>query len=43
MAVIAMLIIVELVIVALVISGGRDHGLTVWRMQTVEAFYAAEA
>ncbi len=35
--------IVELVIVTGVIGGARDHDLTVWRMQTVESFYAAEA
>ncbi len=40
---IVLLMIVDLIIVSLVISGTRDHDLTVRRLQTVEAFYAAEA
>ena len=43
MATIVVLLIVDLIILALVIGGARDHDLTVRRMQTVEAFYAGEA
>jgi hypothetical protein len=42
-AVIVVLVIIDLVIVGLVIGGTRDHDLTLRRMETVEAFYAAEA
>jgi hypothetical protein len=42
-AVIVVLVIIDLVIVGLVISGSRGHDLTIRRMETVEAFYAAEA
>jgi hypothetical protein len=42
-AVIVVLVIIDLVIVGLVISGTRGHDLTIRRMETVEAFYAAEA
>ena len=42
-ATIVVLLIVDLIILALVIGGARDHDLTVRRMQTVEAFYAGEA
>jgi hypothetical protein len=42
-AMIAILVIVDLVIIGMVISEARDHDLTVKRMQTMEAFYAAEA
>ena len=40
---IVLLMIIDLIIVSLVITGTRDHDLTVRRLQTVEAFYAAEA
>ena len=40
---VVVMLIIELVIVNGVIGGARDHDLTVWRMQTVESFYAAEA
>ena len=43
MAMIVLLMIVDLIVVALVITGTRDHDLTVRRLQTIEAFYAAEA
>ena len=42
-AVIVALVIIDLVIVGVVISGSRGHDLTIRRMETVEAFYAAEA
>ncbi|MHC4216881.1 MAG: hypothetical protein ACYSU7_00340 [Planctomycetota bacterium] len=42
-AVIVVLVIIDLVVVGLVISGTRGHDLTLRRMETVEAFYAAEA
>lgn len=42
-AMIALLMVIDLIIVAMVIGGGRDHELTVHRTQTIEAFYAAEA
>ena len=42
-AMVVILVIVDLIIVGMVISGGRDHDLTVKRMDTVRAFYAAEA
>jgi hypothetical protein len=42
-AVIVVLVIIDLVIIGLVISGTRGHDLTIRRMETVEAFYAAEA
>jgi hypothetical protein len=37
------LIVVDLIIVGFVVGIGRDHNLTVHRMQTLEAMYAAEA
>jgi hypothetical protein len=42
-AVIVVLVIIDLVIVGLVVSGSRGHDMTIRRMETVEAFYAAEA
>jgi hypothetical protein len=42
-AVIVVLVIIDLVIVGMVIAGSRGHDLTIRRMETVEAFYAAEA
>jgi hypothetical protein len=42
-AVIVILIIVDLVIVGIVLSGARGHDLTLRRVETVEAFYASEA
>ena len=42
-AMVVILVIVDLIIVGMVIGGGRDHDLTVKRMDTVRAFYAAEA
>lgn len=37
------LIIVDLIIVGIVVGGARDHDLTVRRIETINAFYAAEA
>ena len=42
-AFIVLLIIADLVIVGMVLTGGADHDLTVSRVETVQAFYAAEA
>jgi Tfp pilus assembly protein PilX len=42
-AIILVLVIVDLVIVGLVLSEARGHDVTVWRLDTVRAFYAAEA
>lgn len=42
-ATIAALIIINLVIVTIVVGGGRDHDLTVRRVETVQAYYAAES
>lgn len=37
------LVIVDLIIVGIVVGGARDHDLTVRRIETINAFYAAEA
>ncbi len=42
-AMVAVLIVLNLIVVGLVVGLGRDHSLTVHRMQTIEALYAAEA
>ena len=42
-AMVVVLLIIDLVVIAIVIGGARDHDLTVARMETIEAFYAAEA
>ena len=42
-ALILVMLIIDLIIIALVVGGARDHDLTIKRMQTIEAFYAAEA
>ncbi|MHC5007757.1 MAG: hypothetical protein ACYTGF_10415 [Planctomycetota bacterium] len=42
-AMVVFLIVVDLIIVGFVVGIGRDHNLTVHRMQTLEAMYAAEA
>ena len=36
------LVLVSLVITGMVLGGARDHNLTVRRLETVQAFYAAE-
>ena len=41
--VLVLVLIVELIIVATVVGGARDHDLTIRRMQAVESFYASEA
>ena len=40
---VVILLIVDLMIVGIVVGLSRDHDLTVRRMQTIEAMYAAEA
>ena len=42
-ATVVVLLTLNLVILGLVLNGGRDHDLTVRRLETVEAAYAAEA
>jgi hypothetical protein len=42
-ATIVLLLIIDLIIVGIVLGLSRDHDLTVRRMQTIEAMYAAEA
>ncbi len=42
-AIMVLLLVIELIIVTMVISGARDHDLTIRRLQTVESFYASEA
>ena len=40
---VVILLMVDLIIVGIVVGLSRDHDLTVRRMQTIEAMYAAEA
>ncbi len=40
---VVLLVIIDLIIVGLAVGLSRDHDLTVRRMQTIEAMYAAEA
>jgi len=42
-AVIASLLVVNLIIVGFAVGGARDQDLTVRRLETIRAFYAAEA
>ena len=42
-AVVVLMLILDLIVVGMVISGARGHDLTVRRMDTIRAFYAAEA
>jgi hypothetical protein len=42
-AMIVILLVVDLIVIGIVVGLGRDHNLTVYRMQTIEAIYAAEA
>ena len=42
-AMVVILLILDLIIVGIVIGLSRDHDLTIRRMQTIEAMYAAEA
>ena len=42
-AMIVVLLTLDLIIVGFVVSAGRDHALTIRRLETVEAAYAAEA
>jgi Tfp pilus assembly protein PilX len=41
--IVGLLVVVELVIVGMVLAGGREQDLTARRLETVRAFYAAEA
>ena len=40
---VVVLVMLEIMVIGMVLSGGRDHDLTVQRMNSVLAFYAAEA
>lgn len=42
-AMVVVLLVIDLIIVGIVLGLSRDHDLTVRRVQTVEAMYAAEA
>ena len=37
------LVVVNLIIISIVTGGARDHDLTIKRVETIQAFYAAEA
>ncbi len=41
-SIIVVLLVVDLIVISIVIGGGRDHDLTVRRLETERAFYAAE-
>ena len=41
-AMLVVLILIYVIVISMVISGARDHLLTVRRMETIQAFYAAE-
>jgi hypothetical protein len=40
---VGLLVVVDLIIVGMVLAGGREQDLTVRRLETVRAFYAAES
>ena len=42
-AMVVVLITIDLIVIAIVLSGSRDHDMTVRGMETIEAYYAAEA
>ena len=42
-AMIVVLVTIDLIIIAMVLGGAREHDLTIKRKQTIESFYAAEA
>ena len=42
-AMIVILLVIDLIVVSVVIGQGRDHDLTVRRLETIRAEYAAEA
>ncbi len=42
-SVVLILVMIELIVVAIVLDGARDHDLTMRRVETIAAFYAAEA
>ena len=42
-AIIITLVVLNLIVVAIVVESARDHSLTVRRLETVQAMYAAEA
>ena len=37
------LVVVDLIIISIVLGGARDHDLSIKRIETIQAFYAAEA
>ncbi len=37
------LVVVNLIIISIVLGGARDHDLSIKRIETIQAFYAAEA
>ncbi len=43
MVVIVLLVVLNLIVLSLTLNAGHDHGLTVRRLETIKAFYAAEA
>ncbi len=42
-AMVVVLLTVDLIVIAIVLSASRDHDMTVRGMETIEAYYAAEA
>ena len=42
-AMVVTLLILNLIVIAIVVGGGRDHDLTVRRIETIQAFYAADS
>jgi hypothetical protein len=42
-ALVVVLLMVNLIVIGMVITGGRDQDLVVRRLETIQAFYAAEA
>ncbi len=40
---VVVLLIIDVIVIGMVLSGARHHELTVGRMDTIQAFYAAEA
>jgi hypothetical protein len=42
-AMVVIMLMIDLIVVGLVLSTGRDHDLTIHRLRTLEAMYAAEA
>lgn len=42
-SVVVAMVMIDLIVVAIVVAGARDHDLTVRRIETMAAFYACEA